>query len=751
MAREHTDRLESGDGSHHPGPPRFVTVGEGLINPNGHEMETRDELAPWNLDRNPDGDYAWHVADAPEGSTATPTDAPIAEFVPDVPGEYRLVLEASDGKHELTVRAFPKQDDGGGGERPRPQVRLEATVDADRDPNQDRDQVQDQDPDRIQFDATAKLAGSDAAVDDEDGTQTDLTVEYYVDDRSALELDEQNGIRTDELVERELEYPVRVYAVAVTDDGRYSIPDAVELDSAPGADRVQPERPFEPPSWVEDAIVYEMFTRRFPDQDDPTFETIADRVDHLADLGIDVLWLTPMLETDRGFGTPDSQGGPHGYHTDDYLSVDSDLGSMADFEALVETCHDHDIRVVFDLVINHTGDTHPFYQAAVDDSHPGHERYRDWYRWEDFEERNADTYFGWEGIPNLDHSNPAMRAYLLEVIDFWAPLVDGFRTDVAWGVPLGFWTEVSDRLRRYDAEFFLLDETIPSDVEMGGGRFHMHHDDVLHDTLESVATAAVSRDEADDADRVEGEWRREGENEEADAETENSDTDTEDAVADTFSDMSVDASDGASAILDAVAERARRGAHPDSEWLLYVENHDTDRFLAEHGRGAQQAAAAATFTLPGSPMLYYGQETGLTERREPMNWGSFDAALLEYYHQLLDLRQSVPALQRAAALERVAYEASTKYAVAYARDASTADRAVQADQADAEDGPERVLVVLNFSPEPTTVRVNERVSGPDLLSGEQVVNESGGDGSEWERTVTVDSAVVLESTGPGIE
>ncbi|ELY98223.1 alpha amylase [Natrialba chahannaoensis JCM 10990] len=764
MARKHTDRLESGDGSHHPGPPRFVTVGEGFVNPNGDEMETRDELAPWNLDRNPDGEYTWHVADVPEGSTATPTDAPIAEFVPDVSGEYTFVLEAPDGEHELTVRAFPQQE--AEGEQPRPQVRLEVTTNADQDRTQNRNQ------ERVQFEATAQLA-DDAAAGDEK-PDTDLTVEFYTDDWNALELDGQNSVSRAAL--ESLERPARVYAVAVTDDGRYSIPDAVEVwvgsgagdaDDAVGiAERsdIHVERPFEPPSWVEDAIVYEIFTRRFPDQEDPTFETIADRIDHLADLGVDVLWLTPMLETDRGFGTPDSQGGPHGYHTDDYLRVDPDLGTMADFEALVDACHDHDIRVVFDLVINHTGDTHPFYEAAVDDSHPEHERYRDWYRWKNFAERDADTYFGWEGIPNLDHSNPAVRAYLLDVIDFWAPLVDGFRTDVAWGVPLGFWTEVADRLRRYDAKFFLLDETIPSDVEMGGGRFHMHHDDVLHDTLESVAAAAVAADGGGAADAGRGEEEGNGDGEErkrddeggngdgeakAKADGAHNDTDTEDAVVDTFSDMSVDAIDGASAILDAVSERARRGAHPDSEWLLYVENHDTDRFLAEHGRDAQQAAAAATFTLPGSPMLYYGQETGLTERREPMNWDGFDTAVLEYYRNLLDLRQSVPALQRAAALERVPYEAGTKYAVAYARDASAVHQIV--DQTGVEDGPQRVLVVLNFSPEPTTVRVNERISGPDLLSGAQVVSESDGDESEWDWAVTVDSAVVLESEGSATE
>ncbi|MXV61164.1 DUF3459 domain-containing protein [Natronorubrum sp. JWXQ-INN-674] len=684
--------FESGDGSHHPGPPRFVTVDDGIVNPNGREMETRDDLAP----RNPEAGaaYDWRILESPAGSTAEPTDDPVAEFEPDVPGVYTLALEAPDGIHQLTVRAFPAEDESD----PRPRVSLDAAIG----------------DDRIELSVTATVAGSDRADDD-------LEIEYYVDDRDDAEIGPDGTIPIENVTDR-----VRVYAVAVGD--RHSVPDAIELVPASGAEGVDDtdtgttepvriERPFEPPDWVTDAPVYEIFTRRFPDQDEPTFESIADRLDHLETLGIDVLWLTPFLEAESGFGTPMDHGGPHGYNTRDYFAVDPDLGTMADFEALVDACHDRDIRVVFDLVINHTADTHPFYEAAVDESHPDHERYRDWYRWEEFEARDPDTYFGWDGIPNLDHGNPAVRAYLLSVVDFWAETVDGIRADVAWGVPLSFWTEIHDRVTSADSEFFLLDETLPSDVEMGGGRFHMHHDDVLRDTLESIGASVGTTDETG----------RDSANAD-DRESEGSDDSEADAVADEFTDSGVDA-DGATAILEAIAERDRRGAHPDSEWLLYVENHDTDRYLTQYGRDAQRAAGAATFTLPGSPMLYYGQETGATGRREPMNWDAFDDDLLAFYRRLIDLRRSHPALASDARLERLEFEADTDAAVAFARADPASGR--------------QVVVLLHFGEGTATVEIDDPIETTDLCSGDPV---SEGDSTEgWNHAIAVDSVVVLES------
>ncbi|ERH09309.1 MAG: glycosidase [halophilic archaeon J07HX64] len=84
---------------------------------------------------------------------------------------------------------------------------------------------------------------------------------------------------------------------------------------------------------------------------------------------MDAIWLTPILENDHA---------PHGYNITDFFSVASDLGSREQYEQLVEAAHDRDIRVLFDVVCNHSARTHPFFEDAVGD--PDSE-YRDWYEW----------------------------------------------------------------------------------------------------------------------------------------------------------------------------------------------------------------------------------------------------------------------------------------------------------------------------------------------------------------------------------
>jgi len=629
--------LVSGDGSHHPGPPRFTHVGEGFVNPNGNDGETRNDLAPWNPDA--DGEYSWSVTNAPDGSTATPTDAPVAELEPDVPGEYALELDAPDGTHELTVRAFPDERESD----PRPRIDLDASVEGDQ----------------VVLSATTEI------VEEADASADNLDVEFYVDDRDAVALGDGETLPTD------LEEAVRVHAVAVGD--RHSVADAVDV--LPDGDGVRIEHPYEPPEWAEDAVIYEIFTRRFPDEDDRSFETIGERLDHVEELGADVLWMTPFVATDRGYGTPAAQGGPHGYHTTDYFAVDHDLGRMEDFEAMVDAAHDRGIKVVFDLVINHTADSHPFYRAATDSDHQDHEKYKDWYRWESFSLRNPDVYHGWSSIPNLNHENPEVREFLLDVIDFWVEEVDGFRCDVAWGVPMSFWKEIYDRVKAHDSEFFLLDETWPYDMDMGEGQFDVHYDTQLMDALEA-------------------------------------------------------APDNAEGVLDAVHERRRRGAHPDSVFMQWAENHDTDRYKARTSRSAQKAAGAATFTLPGVPVVYAGQETGMDETRAWMNWGDIDEELFEHYKNLVDLRDSHPALQTAADLERIEYGSDSRAALAFARYDPESDR--------------RAVVLLNFGQETETIRVGDYVEETDLLTDEAATTESG-DGYV---DVAVDSVTVLEAGDP---
>ncbi|MFC6730301.1 alpha-amylase family glycosyl hydrolase, partial [Natronoarchaeum mannanilyticum] len=639
--------LVSGDGSSHPGPPRFTYVGQGFVNPDGQQEQTRNDLAPWN----PDGDaeYSWSVVEAPEGATAEPTDAPVAEFEPDVPGEYTLALDAPDGTHNLTVRVFDEENDFIGGEGMEP-------GDADTDPRP-----------RIDLDASVEgeevmLSATTEIVEEADASPEELDVEFYVDDRDQVALGEGPSVPAD------ISETVRIHAVAVGE--RHSVADAIDV--VPGDDGVRIEHPYEPPEWAKNAVIYEIFTRRFPDQDDHTFDTIAERLDHVEEMGADVLWMTPFVATDRGYGTPENLGGPHGYHTTDYFEVDPDLGTMEDFEAMVDAAHERDIKVVFDLVINHTSHLHPFFRAARNANAENHEKYKDWYRWRDFERRQQDVYFGWSDIPNLNHENPEVREFLLDVIDFWVEKVDGFRCDVAWGVPMSFWKEIYDRVKSHDSEFFLLDETWPYDMDMGEGQFDVHYDSELIEAL-------------------------------------------------------VNAPENAEGILDAVHERQYRGAHPDSVFMQWAENHDTDRYKERTSRSAQMAAGAATFTLPGVPVIYAGQETGMDEARTPMNWGDFDQELVEHYKNLVELRKSHAALQTDAELERIEYGANADDVVAYARH-------------DPESG-ERVVVALNFGTSARNVRLSGTIGETDLITGDGA-DVASGDGHV---DVTVDHAAVLQA------
>ena len=630
--------LQSGDGSHHPGPPRFIHTGDPIVTPSEAETETRDDLAPWN----PDGDavYSWSIADGPASGGLT--EGPVVEFEPEEPGEYTLALDAPDDTHELTVRVFPEQDP----DAPRPRIDLDAQV----------------------VDGQVLLSATATPPDNRTIANDELDVEFYVDDRDAGVMDLDGPVFASDLDE-----PVRVYGVAVGD--RHSVPAMIEI--VPDGDDIRVERPWDAPEWMEDAVVYEIFTRRFPDEDNATFDTIADRLDHVEEMGADVLWMTPFVPTNRGFGTSPEEGGPHGYHTTDYFDVDPDLGTMEEFEAMVEEAHDRDIRVVFDLVINHTANEHPFFEAATDPDHEDHEKYRDWYRW-DSEYDEPEFYFGWSSIPNLNFKNPEVREWCLDVVDFWAEKVDGFRTDVAWGVPNSFWKEMHSRVTAHDAEFFLLDETIPYDVDMGAGEYDLHSDGELFHSLQ-------------------------------------------------------DAPDGsAPGVLDAVRERNRRGAHRSSLFMQYIENHDTDRYLDEHGLVPQLTAGAATFTLPGVPLLYYGQETGLTEWREQMNWDGFDTNMMGFYQDLVELRKSHPALQGSARLEEIEYDADSDTSLAFARYDPETDR--------------RVVVLLDFDSDPHPIRIADFVEHTNLVTGDGIdpTVDEGADAIE----IDVPTVVVLEADEP---
>ena len=182
--------------------------------------------------------------------------------------------------------------------------------------------------------------------------------------------------------------------------------------------------------WWKNAVVYCLQVKHFGGD----LEGVIDRLDHVADLGATCIWLMPL------YPTPDRDDG---YDIADYVRVDPRLGDLGDFTELVRHAHDRGLRVLVDLVANHTSDEHPWFKAACADRQS---RYRAYYTWtDDPESEKGTTKDNWTFNeqagqyylhrfqpfqPDLDITNPAVRHEIAKVAGFWLAVgVDGFRMD----------------------------------------------------------------------------------------------------------------------------------------------------------------------------------------------------------------------------------------------------------------------------------------------------------------------------------
>ncbi len=199
------------------------------------------------------------------------------------------------------------------------------------------------------------------------------------------------------------------------------------------------------PLWYKDAVIYEVRTRSYYDSDDDgigDLKGLASKLDYIADLGVTALWLLPHYP---------SPGRDDGYDIADYTDVHPDIGTLDDFDALVAGAHRRGIRVITELVLNHTSDQHPWFQRARR-ARPG-SRERDFYVWSDTADRYSEarvifhdfepSNWSWDPVakayfwhrffahqPDLNFENPAVHEAMLGVVDFWlARGVDGLRLD----------------------------------------------------------------------------------------------------------------------------------------------------------------------------------------------------------------------------------------------------------------------------------------------------------------------------------
>ncbi|HYN67713.1 MAG TPA: alpha-glucosidase [Ornithinibacter sp.] len=205
-----------------------------------------------------------------------------------------------------------------------------------------------------------------------------------------------------------------------------------------------------PANWWRTAVVYQVYPRSFADSDGDgigDLPGITSRLEHLDRLGIDVLWLSPVYRSPMD---------DNGYDISDYHDVDPSFGTLADLDALIAGCHARGIRLVMDLVVNHTSDEHPWFVESRDPASPK----RDWYWWrparpghepgtEGAEPTNWESMFSgpaWEldeasgeyylhlfsrKQPDLNWENPQVRQAVYAMMRWWVDRgVDGFRMDV---------------------------------------------------------------------------------------------------------------------------------------------------------------------------------------------------------------------------------------------------------------------------------------------------------------------------------
>jgi len=324
-----------------------------------------------------------------------------------------------------------------------------------------------------------------------------------------------------------------------------------------------------------------------------TFGSIADRIPAIAELGVDTLWLTPVLQHD---------GKPHGYNITDFFDVAEDLGERDDYEALVETAHDHGMRVLFDFVANHTARDHEWVRGRLPESGlpvPRPLRVARVGRAGDVLRLGADR--------EPEPLEPRGSAIPPDVVDEWAPLVDGFRCDMAWAVPDSFWRELRDRVKDIDREFLLMDETIPYIPGFHEGMFDVHFDATLYFQLRQIGRGV----------------------------------------------------DPAMSLLDAIDQRAEIGFPDHAEFLQYIENHDETRYRVECGDDAAAAAGGDIHSLPGVPMIYAGQEIGQRGRRDAIAWDHAREGVRDRYERLIAVREAHPALGPEGDLDRVGYHVAS--------------------------------------------------------------------------------------------
>jgi len=391
------------------------------------------------------------------------------------------------------------------------------------------------------------------------------------------------------------------------------------------------------PGWVSDAVFYQIFPDRFarserltkPDNLEdwdapPTVDGykggdllgIVEHLDWLSDLGINAVYLNPIFQSASN----------HRYHTHDYHRVDPLLGGDEAFDELIAACHDRGIRVIVDGVFNHA--SRGFFPFSDILESGAASPWVDWFAVHRFPPNAYDTgrppdYEAWwnlHALPKLNTENPEVREFLMGVGEHWIRRgADGWRLDVPEEIKTeGFWEEFRTRVRRVNPEAYLVGEIW--DPATGWINDLTRFDGVMNYQLTQAVLRFAANGRIDS--RVVAPVNMT----------------LEPALNGLQYRRAVDR------LLDLYPEDAHRAN------LNLLGSHDTARVLTMVGGDAESVVLAhlLTFTFPGAPCIYYGDEVGMTGENDPGSRGGFPWERPESWNrELLETLRSLAALRHA--------------------------------------------------------------------------------------------------------
>ncbi|MFE1895966.1 alpha-amylase family glycosyl hydrolase [Streptomyces yangpuensis] len=382
--------------------------------------------------------------------------------------------------------------------------------------------------------------------------------------------------------------------------------------------------------WWRDAVIYQVYVRSFADSDGDgigDLRGVRSRLPHLARLGVDAVWLTPF------YVSPQADGG---YDVADYRAVDPLFGDLADAEELVRAAHALGLRVIVDVVPNHTSEQHPWFRAALAGEPGARERYlfrRGRGTDGDLPPNDWESIFGgpaWTRVadgewylhlfapeqPDLDWTHPEVTAEFDSVLRFWLDLgVDGFRIDVAHGMVKA---EGLPDIGRGAQATLIGSEPLPFFDQDGVHTIHRAWRRLL-DSYEGPRIG-VAEAWAPTSERLALYVRPD---------------ELHQAFNFRFLNCPWDPAAMRTVIDESLAATTAVGA--PTTWVL--SNHDVVRHVTRYGGGPQglaraRAAALLMLALPGSAYLYQGEELGLPEVTDLPDTARQDPAFRRGRHQI---------------------------------------------------------------------------------------------------------------------